>query len=233
MNQLNKLDFRGNFGYGKRVKSVLEAPALTLTKPTLSEVRMADKHLCSIPDCGKTAHIHGWCSAHYHRWIRHGDPLGGKPTPGFREKFIRDVVIPYNGTGCLIWPFAKQSSGHAQTSWNGKRASAHRVICEIVNGPPPTPNHEAAHSCGKGHLGCVTPAHLRWKTHAENMAEMVTHGTSVKGGKNWSALLTEGDIPFIRSLKGVERQSDIAKRYGVHPTTISQIWRGKSWGWVE
>lgn len=32
------------------------------------------KRICSVPDCTKTAHSRGWCSTHYSRWLRHGDP---------------------------------------------------------------------------------------------------------------------------------------------------------------
>src|SRR5690606_27836851 len=47
-----------------------------------TEVRMAAKPLCSIPDCGKRVKTRGWCSAHYERWRLHGDPLG----LGFSQK---------------------------------------------------------------------------------------------------------------------------------------------------
>jgi 5-methylcytosine-specific restriction endonuclease McrA len=33
------------------------------------------KATCSIDDCIKAAFCRGWCSAHYSRWQRHGDPL--------------------------------------------------------------------------------------------------------------------------------------------------------------
>jgi len=36
---------------------------------------MADKTLCSIPDCGKHSRYRGWCGKHYQRWQKHGDPL--------------------------------------------------------------------------------------------------------------------------------------------------------------
>lgn len=32
------------------------------------------QRICSIPDCGKPTHSRGWCSTHYSRWCRHGDP---------------------------------------------------------------------------------------------------------------------------------------------------------------
>lgn len=30
---------------------------------------------CSLPECSQTAMARGWCSKHYTRWRRHGDPL--------------------------------------------------------------------------------------------------------------------------------------------------------------
>jgi hypothetical protein len=34
--------------------------------------------ICSIEGCGKPAYTRGWCAAHYFRFRRHGDPLGGR-----------------------------------------------------------------------------------------------------------------------------------------------------------
>ncbi len=34
--------------------------------------------VCAIDGCGKPRANRGWCHAHYHRWQRHGDPLGGR-----------------------------------------------------------------------------------------------------------------------------------------------------------
>ncbi len=41
---------------------------------------------CSVTDCDKPHFGRGWCSAHYTRWRRHGDPLGGGPTPDPNRK---------------------------------------------------------------------------------------------------------------------------------------------------
>lgn len=43
---------------------------------------MATSRICSIPDCGKPAKAHGWCVRHYRRWLRHGDPCGGRALRG-------------------------------------------------------------------------------------------------------------------------------------------------------
>lgn len=37
---------------------------------------------CVIDGCGSAPFGHGWCNAHYKRWQRHGDPLGGRRQPG-------------------------------------------------------------------------------------------------------------------------------------------------------
>lgn len=34
---------------------------------------------CSIEECKSTTYSRGWCSLHYRRWQRHGDPMGGRP----------------------------------------------------------------------------------------------------------------------------------------------------------
>lgn len=40
---------------------------------------MATHRVCSIPDCGKRHHAHGYCSNHREKFLRHGDPLAGRP----------------------------------------------------------------------------------------------------------------------------------------------------------
>ena len=33
------------------------------------------KRTCSIPNCARVVHGHGWCSKHYLRWYYHGNPV--------------------------------------------------------------------------------------------------------------------------------------------------------------
>jgi hypothetical protein len=171
---------------------------------------------------------------HYKRWSANGDPNVTKNTPpGEPRKFIENVVKPFNGNECLTWPFARSDSGYARIGKDGKTKQVCRMICEEIHGPPPTPEHEAAHSCGKGHEGCVNPNHLSWKTHTENMDDQLLHGTRIFGRKNGRVRLTEEQIPVIRemiSLNMSERK--IAKIFGVHRFTIRGIKVGDTWSWV-
>lgn len=137
---------------------------------------------CSVPECGRTSKARGLCSRHYHRWERHGDPLAGGTTRGEPARYLAQVVLPYAGDECLTWPYSRMKNGYANHTHEGRTVVLSRLVCNLVYGAPPTPRHEAAHSCGNGHLGCVNPRHLCWKTHTENEADKLIHGTRRRAG---------------------------------------------------
>jgi hypothetical protein len=103
------------------------------------------------------------------------------------------------------------------------------VVCETVHGPAPTAKHEAAHSCGNGHLGCVSPHHLSWKTPIENAADKLNHGTNPNGENNGQSKLTAENVSSIRQLAGILAQRKIAERFGVSQSAVSLIVSGRNW----
>jgi hypothetical protein len=107
--------------------------------------------------------------------------------------------------------------------------SVHRIICEEINGPPPTLKHEVAHSCGQGRLGCVTPKHLRWATRVENREDMIAHGTRNYGERNGGAKLTKPQVLAIRATPRTISNRQIARNYGVSETTVHAILARKKW----
>lgn len=193
------------------------------------------KLICSVLGCasskGMTA---GLCGLHYGRKLRHGDPRVTliKATPkGEVTRFIEKVVIPYRGGDCLLWPYAT-AQGRGFAKYKGKWGLASRAVCEAVHGAPPGSEYEAAHSCGRGHEGCVNPMHLRWATHRENEADKLRHGTSQHGVRNAQAKLSEDDVRAIRNLRGVLHQRAIGQRFGISQTAVSMIHLRKRWGWI-
>jgi DNA-binding transcriptional regulator YiaG len=97
------------------------------------------------------------------------------------------------------------------------------MMCELAHGPAPSEKHQAAHNCGKGHLGCVNPAHLEWKTNLENQLDRFEHGTMPKHGKP-RRILTPEQIAEVRALKGKVAQYDLAARFSVKPGTV-EYWQ--------
>lgn len=195
---------------------------------------------CSVDGCKGNAHQSkmgkkGMCQNHWRRAHLYGDPLAGGISHGEPQRFYKEVVLTYEGENCLIWPYAGTNSGagYARMMVEGRLKVVSRMVCEDVNGPPPTPGHEAAHSCGRGDKGCVSKSHLSWKTAAENSSDRVTHGTDNRGEKNKVSKLKQSDVLEIIAMKGKESQIVTAKRYGVRQTTISMIQRRKAWAWLE
>jgi DNA-binding MarR family transcriptional regulator len=62
---------------------------------------------------------------------------------------------------------------------------------------------------------------------------MIGHGTAIRGEKARGAKLSERSVLEMKSLKGKMLQKDIAVKFGVDPTTVSNVFTGKNWAWLE
>lgn len=134
--------------------------------------------------------------------------------------------VGHTGEECLTWPFGC-ADGYAQV-WDGQKVrKAHRVMCELVHGPAPTPGHLAAHDCGQGDRACVHPKHVFWKTPSENQKDRNVHGTHNRWAKRGK--IGPNEVAEIKALQGGDlTQQQIADKYGVSRPHVSAIWRGIS-----
>ncbi len=134
--------------------------------------------------------------------------------------------INYEGDDCIQWPFSHfQGIGHV--SHKGKHYKAPRFMCTLIHGEPPTPEHEAAHECGNGHLKCMNPRHIKWKTRVENRADCYRHGTAgrITGKKK----MTPEMVYAIRGLEGHATGTAVAAAFGVSDDTVYSIWKRRQW----
>lgn len=152
---------------------------------------------------------------------------------GYREKgksaaqdWLR-AHVNYQGDDCLEWPFSR-SRGYGQVAINRVVKKAPRVMCEMAHGAPPAPGLEAAHSCGNGHLGCINPRHLSWKTRTENRRDRTAHGRTARGEFGKSKLLPD-QVREIRRLGDTVSKEELGRRYKVSPSTIGKIIRFERW----
>lgn len=179
---------------------------------------------CSVIGCHNPHHARGFCNSHFGRLKRHGDPMAGGTPMKAALSFVES--IPMNGEGCLIWPYARDQNGYAKVFWSGKLAYVSRLVCEKANGPPPDGRPEAAHSCGKGHEGCVAPWHLVWKSRADNLSDKGPHGTA-------AIKLTEDDVRQIRALRPKLSYAKIGSQFGIHASSAHAVATRRTWKHVR
>lgn len=147
---------------------------------------------------------------------------------GKAPQWIRDHAS-YQGDDCIPWPFfCDPGVGRGRITATGIRSFwSHRVMCEYVKGPPPTPEHHAAHNCGNGHMACMNQKHLEWKTGSDNALDRAKHGTN--RSRPSKRKLTLEQVEEIRRQKGVETQMALAARFGVSDNAIRNIHAGRTW----
>lgn len=151
---------------------------------------------------------------------------------GTARRYFEEVVLAYDGDECLTWPYQRDSHGYGRfDSEQGETRLVSRQVCEAVHGPAPSPDHEAAHSCGRGDKACVTKRHLSWKTKTENEADKLVHGTAPRGERHGMAKLTNEQVFEIKRSSSVPLPI-LAERYGVSRTLICAIRKGRKWGWL-
>lgn len=150
-----------------------------------------------------------------------------RPGEGAAAAFLHNN-IGYQGEECLTWPFSTMPTGYGAFGYFGQQLYAHRFMCELINGPAPSPIHEAAHSCGRGKFGCVDPRHLTWKTPTGNALDSREHGTQARNPWGNKGKLSRNQVAEIWVLKGRETQAVTAARFDVSASTVRDIYLGRT-----
>ena len=157
-------------------------------------------------------------------------------TPRQLKNFeLRIERIPFSE--CWLWSGRRDKNGYGQFSvgGNGKlwAASSHRIMYTLHHGPIPDGLH-IMHTCHNGHLGCVTPWHLKAGTHDDNMKGKAENGKQ-KGEQNHNSKLTDDDVAAIRAeyVPRVVTQRALAKKYGVGQPVINCVVNRKTWQHID
>lgn len=99
-----------------------------------------------------------------------GKPIGDD-SPGLFRRVVAKLVIDVR-TGCHIWKGAYSSKRRGLRPVirvKTRVVQVARLVLEWKAGPPPSPLHEAGHTCPHGEDSrCVNPDHLAWQTRTEN-----------------------------------------------------------------
>jgi hypothetical protein len=192
---------------------------------------------CIIEGCEKMCpgNREKMCWPHVHRLLRYGDPLAGPPIvilgegQRFLEKIATTVDLP---TECIFWPFGK--GGRRGSVWfQGRTTTPAQAMCIRIHGPMPHPLWGALHSCGNGHRSCIHPGHISWGSRTKNFQDAVGHGTAAIGNRHPNAKLSPAQAFAIRNYRGPKTAVELAREYGVTPSTVRDIKIGKSWKFLK
>lgn len=160
--------------------------------------------------------------------------LHGVPTSVVRDRFWRRVDVGFSDD-CWPWKGERVWNGYGAVRVQGKRGPrvvAHRVAYMLTNGSIPD-GMKVCHRCDN--RACVNPSHLFLGTQAENLADMRAKGRDfppprMVGQRNPGAKLTADQVASIRvAIAGGAVQRHLAAEYGVSPSAINLIARGKKW----
>lgn len=132
---------------------------------------------------------------------------------------------------CWPWTGSKNSDGYGQfmlASHGGVDdvVGAHRVALFFATGI--WPRNDTRHSCDNP--VCQNPAHLTPGTRAENMADMIAKGRSLRGESQPRHKLSWSQVREARRrhAAGV-RAAELAADYEVSLKTMSQCLAGTTW----
>lgn len=142
--------------------------------------------------------------------------------------------IKVDDNGCWIWQRAIAPNGYGRLStpprfWDKSRGTsiAHRAAFEAFVGPVHA-QHDVCHRCDV--RACCNPDHLWLGTRAENMRDAMAKSRLPRGVEKPFAKLTDDDVRAIRAADGT--QSEIARRFGIDQSGVSEIRSRKRWAHV-
>lgn len=177
--------------------------------------------LCTIDGCGRPYLARGFCSLHYERQRIAAQPAcraDGCEKRAEKRGLCGAHYFRWRTQDCIFWPFGMPKKGYPKVNKN----SAHRLVCKA-----------AAHSCGKGHLGCINPNHLRWASPKENNADKIAHGTANRGDRCNLAKLSEASVIEIKRLLGAVPNPMLAARFNISVAAINAIASGRTWSYIQ
>lgn len=125
---------------------------------------------------------------------------------------------------CWPWRGDTDKKGYGIFTLGGRRRPAHELALSFTTGEKRTSGLETCHRCDNP--PCCNPAHLRFDTHASNVADMVARGRASTPSRK----LSDEQIVTLRERRANgARQKDLAEQFGITDGQVSMIVRGIRW----
>ena len=148
-----------------------------------------------------------------------------------QEKFA-SMIAAAGSDECWEWKGAIAVSGYGVFNTGGKTEYAHRIAWSLAAGRDIPKGLVVRHKCDN--RSCCNPNHLEIGTHADNSRDAYERGRGIKGETVHGCKLSRQEVVEVhRMLADGVLQKDIAKKFGVYQSTISDICTGNAWGWLR
>jgi len=185
---------------------------------------------CKIEGCDSKIEARGWCSKHYQRWRRHGDPLYTEFCVD--ELTVKEILSNCTAmtNGCLEWNRGRVTGGYGTFIFEGKIHASHRAVLELSLNRSLAPKMLACHKCDNP--PCCNPDHLFEGSSQKNIDDMFSKGCNkaLFGESHGNSKLNEASVLEIKMLlQSGESCASIARRHNVNPRTILDIKHGLTW----
>lgn len=184
---------------------------------------------CTLADCRSPVLARGWCSRHYNRWLKHGDPTVTLIGTGSLEERLHRIGWKATTAGCWEWAGYVDENGYGMMfdPTIGRTDYLNRIAFRFWNGPISDGLH-VRHRCDNP--PCMNPAHLELGSHDDNMRDMVERGRSPRGNRNGRAKVTEAQVRAIRQrASSGETHAALASEFGLSRPAISFIVTRRNW----
>lgn len=128
--------------------------------------------------------------------------------------------------------FPRDKSGHygVNLTQGGKFRmwAVHVLVAVAWLGPRPSPRHSVLH--GDDNPANNTHRNLSWGLPADNSAQMVARQRQAKGERIGISKLSADNVAEIRArLSRGEKGRAVAAAFGISPTSVCDIARGRTW----
>ena len=149
-------------------------------------------------------------------------------------KKVRCNIISRDGNNCWIWQAYKDKDGYGKFWHNEVQIGAHRFAFAFWQqvSLKDMKDKLIMHSCDNP--PCVNPSHLKLGTYLDNKQDAVKKRRHAFGESSSKAKLTVPQVKEIKKLFNTDiTLVEIAKIFGVTPTSIGLIRSGKNWRHIK
>ncbi|WP_429498833.1 HNH endonuclease [Robbsia andropogonis] len=138
----------------------------------------------------------------------------------------------WQATPCTLFAGKKDKDGYGQAYCAAEKRvlRAHRLAYTRHHGMryEDIAGLVVRHACDTP--ACINPLHLSLGTHADNTDDKVSRGRQARGSMIGLSVLTEADIPVIRSRMAEGWTiAQVSRSLGCSHTTVSRVHRGLTW----